>query len=147
MKRKIVLAGLSTLSLLTLASCNNGKVVEGELVYTPNSDYIYADLPIYEASDSFLRDPNVDIYINYNGESGITFRGTSWNNTIDGLTYTQGSLLPTWNAIQKYTLTSIREASDYRSSNFDNIYTSIVTAGYKSERDSQQTIDLFYNTV
>ena len=89
MKRKIVLAGLSTLSLLTLASCNNGKVAEGELTYTPNTDYIYEDLPNYKAPDNYLGD--VDIYINYKGESGITFRGTSWNNTIDGLTYTQGS--------------------------------------------------------
>lgn len=147
MKRKLILTGLSALAVLTLASCNTEKTPEGSIKYNPdNLDvYNFVDVP---AADTYAGDAgSVDIYVNYNGESGITFRGTSWNNTIDGMTYTQGSLLPTWNRIQELTKTTVREASGYRASTLDNAYTSIATAGYKSETNSSQYIDLFYNSV
>jgi len=146
MKKKLVLTGLSALAVLTLASCNSGQRVEGKISYKGlDESYAYASVP--EADTYAENAGNVDIYINYNGESGITFRGTSWNNIVDGMTYTQGSLLPTWARIQELTKTGIREASGYRASNLDNAYTSIATAGFKSETNASQNIDLFYNST
>lgn len=146
MKKKLVLTGLSALAVLTLASCNSGPKEEGKISYQGlDESYTYEAVP---TADSYAENAgNVDIYINYNGESGITFRGTSWNNVVDGMTYTQGSLLPTWTRIQELTKTNIREASGYRASNLDNAYTSIATAGYKSETNASQNIDLFYNST
>ena len=146
MRKKLILTGLSALAVLTLASCNSEKTPEGSISYKDlDTSYSYAEAPKAEAYAGNLG--NVDIYINYNGESGITFRGTSWNNIVDGMTYTQGSLLPTWSRIQELTNTTVREASGYRAASLDNAYTSIATAGYKSETDSSRAIDLFYNSV
>ena len=146
MRKKLILTGLSALAVLTLASCSSEPKTEGSISYQEvNPNYTYTDAP---AAVSYAENlGNVDIYINYNGESGITYRGTSWNNVVDGMTYTQGSLLPTWSRIQELTKTNIREASGYRAANLDNAYTSIATAGYKSETDSSRVIDLFYNSV
>lgn len=146
MKKKIVLTGLSALAVLTLASCNSGVKEEGRISYEGlDGSYTYEAVP--GATTYADNGGKVDIYINYNGESGISFRGTSWNNSVDGLTYTQGSLLPTWTRIQELTNTGIRDASGYRASNLDTAYTSISTGGYKSETNSSQSIDLFYNST
>ena len=41
----------------------------------------------------------VNVYLNYNGQSGITYQETdSYYNRIDGKVYTGGDLLPTWKA-------------------------------------------------
>ena len=145
MKKKVLISSISALAVLTLASCGEA-VKEGS--YKKGSDGEYALVDYSESVNySELNNKDVDIYINYNGESGITFRGTSWFNSVDGKTYTQGSILPTWSRIADLTKTNIREASGYTATSIDNAYTSIATAGYKSEVDSSRSIDLFYNST
>lgn len=145
MKKKVLISSISALAVLTLASCGEA-VKEGS--YQTGSDGVYALVDYSESVNySELDNKDVDIYINYNGESGITFRGTSWFNSVDGKTYTQGSILPTWSRIADLTKTNIREASGYTATSIDNAYTSIATAGYKSEVDSSRSIDLFYNST
>lgn len=148
MKKKIMLSGVSALAVLALASCGTEPVIDGS--YKKGADAGTYTLNDYNYSLDYseeLKDKNIDIYINYEGESGITFRGTSWFNSIDGKTYTQGSLLPTWARIAELTKTNIREASGYTATSMENAYVSVETAGYKSEVDSSRNIDLFYNTT
>ena len=147
MKKKIFYSGVSALAILTLASCGNEPIKEGS--YKIGSDKGDYTLDKYDATLEYdaLSNKDIDIYINYEGESGITFRGTSWFNSIDEKTYTQGSLLPTWARIAEITKTNIREACGYTATSTSNAYTSVATAGYKSELDSSRKIDLFYNST
>lgn len=149
MKKKLfVLAGIA--SIATLASCSSAPVSGGSLTYDgankPEDRYTYQTLDT-TTNYTALDNKNLDIYINYEGESGVTFRGVSWNNTIDGYTYTQGSLLPTWRALGDFTGINVREASGYKATSNDNAYTSVATAGYRSEINPNRAIDLFYNSI
>lgn len=91
---------------------------------------------------------DLDIHINYNGESGISYLSTeAFVNPVDGLTYKKGDILPTWKALAAKTKTNVRDASSYAHSDTRDIYTAISTNGYKSETDSSQYIDLLYTTT
>lgn len=148
MKKKILFSGVTALAVLALASCGSDKIKEGS--YKKGADAGNYSLNDYSGTVEYnteLKNSDVDIYVNYEGESGITFRGASWFNSIDNKTYTQGSLLPTWARIAELTKTDIREACGYTATSTDNAYNSIATAGYKSETDSSRNIDLFYNST
>lgn len=147
MKKKLLYSGVSALAVLALASCGSERVKDGS--YKSGADAGTYALTDYSETVNYsdLDNKDIDIYINYEGESGITFRGTSWFNSVDGKTYTQGSLLPTWARIAELTKTNIREASGYTATSTDNAYVSIATAGYKSEVESSRNIDLFYNST
>lgn len=146
MKKKIYISSVSALAVLALASCGSQVVKDGSYKKSSTESYDLVDY-VSDLNYAELTDKDVDIYINYEGESGITFRGTSWFNTVDGKTYTQGSLLPTWSRIADLTKTNIHEACGYTATSTDNAYVSIATAGYKSEVDATRNIDLFYNST
>ena len=93
-KRNFALCGLAVVAALGIASCNNDKTPDE----TPKEI------------------TNVDVHLNYNGTQGVTYRstaGSSWANAVDGVTYTQGMLLPTWQAFAKNCDINIREACGY----------------------------------
>lgn len=119
-KKTIALCGLVTVAGLSLASCGGSK-----------------------------EDPSkrLDIYLNYQGESGVTYQGTNpYVNAIDGTTYTTGALLPTWNAFAKNLDLNIKEATSYSAKNNDDAYKAVNATKYESEVQSGQKIDLFMNS-
>ena len=125
--KKFALLGVAAVAALGLASC--GGEQGGS------------------ATSSTVKNNPLDIAVNYSAKQGITMRQDSYVNKADGKTYSKGDLLPTWNAYQSAVKASIREASAYSASTDNDYYTKIDTAGYKSETDTNQYIDLFYNTT
>ena len=117
-KKTIALCGLAAVAGLSLASCG-GTDTSG-----------------------------LDIYINYSGTSGITYRGAeAYTNEIEGKTYTQGVLLPTWQAFSDNLGITFRDASDYTTSKDDDTHSLVQSKGYVSDTNANQKIDLFYNTT
>lgn len=90
----------------------------------------------------------LDIYINYQGASGITYQGASaFTNTIEEKTYTTGVLLPTWQAFSDNLNIKFRDASGYTTDADNDTYNLVQSKGYVSDTDAKQKIDLFYNTT
>lgn len=115
-KKTIALCGLAAVAGLSLASCGGEKYAENG---------------------------RVDVHVNYQGDSGITYRDTTpYVNVIDGVTYTQGTLLPTWNAFAENLKITIKEASAYAAENLDDVYTAVKAKGFESETQAGQKIDI-----
>ena len=96
MKKKTLLLGVAALGVLALASCG------GE-----------ADQP-YETPD--LEGRTMNVYLNYKGQSGVSFTGkvkghAQYTNPLEGnKTYTQGAILPMWEAVAKNLKCEIKDA-------------------------------------
>ena len=111
-KRNLAFLGVATVAALSLAGCNNGKKSGTASGVSIKSNYTYTEAPADEVYDT--DGGRVDVNVNYNGESGISRRGASIKNKVDGQTYIEGNLLPTWKAFAKKTRTTIVDASDYQ---------------------------------
>ncbi len=134
-KRNFALCGLAAIAALSIASCGDNNPDTPD-----NSD---DEQPLEYLGD-------VDVHLNYNGVQGVTYRGTagtSWSNAVDGVTYTNGKLLPTWEAFAKNCNITIREACGYNATKDADSYTAVTGNNFKSDTDSSQMIDLFYNTT
>jgi len=120
--------------------------IEGIKEVQLNNSYHYVEAP---ADVTYSTDGGkLDVYINYAGTSGITYRYPSaFNNLVDNKNYTQGMLLPTWAAFAEKTKTQIVDASKYTTNKDSDTYMLVQNNGYKSDTDSSQMIDLFYNTT
>lgn len=152
MKKKTLLFGTLALTAgLTLASCNgntandsgNRGKQKGEQTLTP-ATYTYKEAP---ADEVYSTDGGtLDIYLNYSGTSGITYRSAdAFSNGVEQKTYTQGTLLPTWEAFAAKTKTTLRDAAgSYAKSKDNDTYTELQTAEYKA---NGQDVDLFYNST
>ncbi len=117
-KKTIALCGLAAVAGLSLASCG-GTDTSG-----------------------------LDIYVNYSGTSGITYRGAeAYTNEVEGKTYTQGVLLPTWQEFSDKLGIKFRDASGYTTQKDDDTYSLVSTKAYVSDTNAKQKIDLFYNTT
>lgn len=136
-KKNFALCGLAALSILSLASCNKKENPENPGDNTGAGG-----------------DRQLDIYINYNGSSGITYRGDqAFLNNVEGTNYTKGTLLPTWSAFCDYmkgatnaSSYTFNDASGYTTSKDDDTYTLVSNNKYVSD-DKTNKIDLFYNTT
>ena len=133
-QKKFALMGVAAVAAVALVSCgSNGQKVKTTTV-RPTS--IETDTK------------GLDIYVNYQGKQGITLQQKdSYVNKADGKTYTKGDLLPTWVAFQTATKTTFRDASKYATTKDDATQTAVKANGYKSETDSSQLIDLYYQTT
>lgn len=146
-KKTIALCGLAALATLSLASCKDdeGKDDVGAII---KNGHVYDVAPADVVYDTELADNELDVYINYNGESGITWRDTtSFNNPVDGQKYDKGTLLPTWVEFAKKTKTVIREASEYTKINNNDIWTNVTANSFMSEVNKSEAIDLLYTTT
>ena len=56
-------------------------------------------------------------------------------------------MLPTWKAFQSYTNTTIVDATTYSHRTDNNVWASVTNENFKSETDSDRTIDIIYNSV
>ncbi len=124
-KRNFALCGLAAVAALSITSCKP----EGEK----------------EPANG-----TVDVHLNYNGVQGVTYRGTagtSWANAVNNVTYTNGKLLPTWEAFANNLDIRVREACGYNSTKDADNYTAVSGNNFMSDTDSSQPIDLFYNTT
>jgi putative aldouronate transport system substrate-binding protein len=124
-KRNFALCGLAAVAALSITSCKP----QGEK----------------EPANG-----TVDVHLNYNGVQGVTYRGTagtSWANAVNNVTYTNGKLLPTWEAFANNLDIRVREACGYNSTKDADNYTAVSGNNFMSDTDSSQPIDLFYNTT
>lgn len=144
MKKKTVglIATLSAVSVLGLASCTKDEVKWApesvidldSIEYTSNPDY------------SSLTTSDVNVYLNYAGSNGVSYRGTSqFTNTITGETYTTGKILPTFKALGADTKVNIVDVAKYTTTKDADTYTQVKSDNFKGEGD--KFIDLFYNTT
>lgn len=151
MKKKTLLFGtLAVAAGLTLASCTGNTEDSGnkgtkkqEQTLTP-ATYTYKEAP---ADVEYSTDGGtLDVYVNYQGTSGITYRGDqSYSNGVEQKTYSQGTLLPTWEAFAAKTKTTLRDAAgSYAKKKDDDTYSELQTAGYTVGGNA---VDLFYNST
>ena len=124
-KRKIAFLGLAAVAGLSLASCGDKT-------------------PTTEVNQGLGR---LDVHINYSGKQGISLVKGTFNNTVEGVNYVEGDLLPTWEAFAELINADIKDASAYSASNDKDTYSIVKTSGYKSEKDATQLIDLYYTTT
>lgn len=120
--------------------------IEGIKDVQLNNTHHYVEAPTDVTYDN--DGGRLDVHLNYNAISGVSYRNsTAYTNPVDGWTYTQGELLPTWKAMAQKTRTTIYDASGYTATREVDIYQVVKNNGFKSELDSSQYIDLFYNTT
>lgn len=162
-KRKLALLGLAAVATLSLASCGG----DDEKTTSKPSDKPSATTPgttpstskptstgqstVERVSDiivDYQQDSKgLDIALNYQAKQGITLLQNSFENKVENTTYTKGMLLPTWTEFGKILKTEIREASAYSAKNDNEYYTLMQSKNFKSETDTNQEIDLFYNST
>ena len=149
-KKQIILASLAAAAGLALVSCtpttednsNRGEKKDGK--QTVSTTHNYTNAP---ADENYTTDGGtVDVYLNYSGTSGITYRKSeSFTNAVDNVTYTSGKLLPTWTAFAAKTKTTINDVASYTKKNDNDTYADVKTKGYVA--DNGANIDLFYNAT
>lgn len=147
-KKTIALCGIAALAGLSLASCkkdgNLGVTEKPAISISTTHNYVEAPADVTYSTDG----GRLDIYVNYSKTDGITYRKSdAFTNLVDGVNYTQGTLLPTWKAFAEKTKTQIYDAAGYTTKADDDTYSLVKNNSYKSDKDSTQNIDLFYNTV
>ena len=112
-----------------------------------NGTYNYVEAP---AAPSYATNGGeVDVYLNYNGTSGV-HRAETLPTIIDPITGTQitsNTMLPTWKAFQSYTNTTIVDATTYTLSRDNDVWASVTNKNFQSETDNARTIDIIYNSV
>jgi putative aldouronate transport system substrate-binding protein len=125
-KKKIGLVALAALAALGLASCNNTTGPGPEQTGPKNG--------------------NLNIYLNYNGKNGVSYiKSEAYANRIDNVTYTNGSLLPTWKALAENLQLNIVDVAEYSTNNDNKTYEAVVAKNYTGANGA--AIDLFYNSV
>lgn len=146
MKKKVFLTGVAAaaaVASLTLVSCGGGSTPTTTTTTTGGVPTTTTTAPT---------ESKVDVFLNYNGNKGITFRsndsniGSTHSNPIDGITYKQGDLLPTWKAYEKNLNVKFNDITDYSKTKNDDVYKQL------KEKENGWTIngeevDLFYNSV
>jgi putative aldouronate transport system substrate-binding protein len=121
--KKISLIALTALAALGLASCGGQG---GEQAVAKNG--------------------KLNIFLNYNGQNGVSYIKTEpFNNTVDGMTYTQGALLPTWRAFAENLQVDIVDVAEYSTSKDNDTYDAVVAKNFVGANGA--AIDLFYNSV
>ena len=121
--KKISLVALTALATLGLASCN-GPVEQVQVA----------------------KNGKLNIYLNYNGTNGVSYIKTEpFANTVDGMTYTQGALLPTWKAFAENLQVDIVDVAEYSTTKDNDTYDAVVAKNFVGKNG--EAIDLFYNSV
>lgn len=143
-KKQFILASMAVAAGLALASCNGSGTTTRTRGNVQTGKHTYTYAPEDEKYDS--EGGNVDVYLNYSGTSGVTYRGsTEFANAVDGVTYNQKTLLPTWKTFADKTKLSIRDAANYNATKDNDSYTALKAKKYES--DAGEKVDLFYNTT
>lgn len=126
-KKKIGLLAAVALATLGLASCNGNGGQQQPQVTGPKNG-------------------NLNIYLNYNGSNGISYiKSEAYPNRIDNVTYTNGTLLPTWREFAEKLQLNIVDVAEYTTNNDNKTYDAVVAKNYTGANGA--AIDLFYNSV
>lgn len=139
LKNKILSIGL-LLGSIILTSCNTDIV---------NSNFSSSSSSSSKVTTTMLpTDPTgLDIFINFEGNQGISLRENKYKNIIENKTYVKGDLLPTWEYFSEKIGVSIRDASGYKTYNNDDTYELFKDNNYMSESKENEYVDLFYNSI
>lgn len=145
MKKKILtVAGLTVVSGLALAGCKPTTTVQKGSVYNKDG-YTYEEAPAPYAYEGTLAKKEVNVYLNYGGTAGVSYRGTeAYPNPINGVTYQQGAILPTWTELGRVTGTEVKDVASYTDKKDEDTYKSVLAKGFKIDGKG---IDLFANGV
>ncbi len=147
MKKKILaVTGLAMVSGLTLSGCNpQTNVVNPGSVYNKDG-YTYEVAPAAYEYEGTLANKDVNIYLNYAGTAGVSYVSPdAYTNPIDKVTYTQGTILPTWIELGKITGTTVKDVASYTDKSDDDTYKTVSGQSFKTKDGG--AIDLFANTV
>jgi putative aldouronate transport system substrate-binding protein len=138
-KKIAVVGAFAAVAGLSLASCGGTN--------TP-TQRSYKDAYSEDEDKDITLNGEVQVYINYKGQAGVTLRDTNgFFNSVENKNYAKGDLLPVWEELQKKVGVTIKDATEYGKSSDDDVYKQVSAAGYKSETDSSKNIDLFYNST
>lgn len=172
-KKKIALVALGLCSVLAITGCDNTKESSTTSGSTPtqttggsgssgSSNYT---LPTVEQKNPGTKGTELDVLINYISSKvgyGISLQnnGGSYTNPIDGQTYTEGSILPTWKAFGDKLGMTMRDVADYTATSdnnqYEKIYSSVANQAdrFKSKvvstgtgTGTTQTVDLWMNSA
>lgn len=149
MKKKVLaVAGLTVISGLVLAGCGPKKTTDdnkGGSVYNKDG-YTYEAAPKAYTYSGELANKDVNVYLNYSGTAGVSYVSQqAYTNPIDGETYQQGKILPTWVELGRITGTSVKDVASYTDKSDDDTYKAVSGQGFKTK--DGKAIDLFANTV
>lgn len=143
-KNTLALAGLVALTGFALTSCGPTDVEQGGDVYNKDA-YNFIDAPTAPTYTA-LANSDVNVYLNYAGESGITYVSeSSYFNPIENATYSKGSLLPTWTELGKVTKLNLKDVASYSDTSDADTYKTVSGQGFVTAQGER--IDLFANTV
>lgn len=159
-KRNLALLGLTVLAGLSLASCGGGTNGSSSN-NAPGSNTSGTNQPTSPAGtnstgsnqttpgedDYITGSGNVDVFINYSGQNGISVVQSAFYNQVEGKNYVMGELLPTWKSFSEKVGVTIREASEYKQTTDISSYQAVKLNNFKSETSANENIDLFYNTT
>lgn len=145
-KNKIILAGATVaIAGLALASCKPQTEVEGSDNYDRDY-YNYEAAPSAPTSYTDLAKKEVKVWLNYKGSAGITYqKADSYLNPVDGKTYTNGTLLPTWKRFAEVTKLELTDVTDYSDKDDKGSYSKFSGQDYKTKNGDG--VDLFSNSV
>ncbi len=122
-KKKLGLIALAAVAMLGLASCDGGEQVQQP-----------------------AKNGTVNVYLNYNGKNGVSYiKQDNYFNRVDGVTYTYGALLPTWQAFAENVQVDIVDVADYSTTSDNATYEAVDANSFLASNGSG--IDLFYNSV
>lgn len=153
MKKKFLVALGATVCGLALVSCttntnndnNNGGGGNGgggdNGQTQKKTGYNFVEAPTDE-NYTALENSQLNVYVNYNGKNGITYRGsTAYANPVDNATYRENSLLPTWQTFAAKTKLTINDVADYTASDDTAVNTNFTQ---KYEGKDGAKVDLIY---
>lgn len=163
-KKTFALCGLAALAGLSLASCGGKEDKKpsvdpgtGDTGDTGNSGVssgfqsaVGDDWAVNPNRPALTEATNLDVYLNYKANSGVTVVKGSFTNPIENTTYNEGDLLPVWKEFQTRLGTGIviKDATTYGSGSKDDpVYDVVSQNNFKSETDTNAYIDLFYNST
>ncbi|MDE5855407.1 MAG: hypothetical protein K2H06_00005, partial [Anaeroplasmataceae bacterium] len=146
MKKKVLtVAGRTLVTGLTLTACKPKTDVIGGSVYNKDG-YTYEAAPKPYEYTGTLANQDVNVYLNYSGTAGVSYvSSTAYTNPINGETYQQGKILPTWVELGNITGTKVKDVASYADGKDDATYSTVSGQGFKTKNG--EGIDLFANTV
>lgn len=151
MKKRIFAFAIALVAVVGLAGCKPEATSSSSSVVESSSTESAETTSVYTTPD--LGGATLDVCINYYSSStsmGITYQKTTPYLNLDGVTYSQNDLLPTWKQFGTNLNCSFRDAADYSKTSNNLQHGAIYTTPKAAEQpvfvNGTQQVDLYFNS-